>query len=616
MSKKIKITKLFFVLLLVLAFGTPHAFAQFSALTGQPVSQTLTFNGSSGASANQNSSGANNLTIGANGNAVSNANLGSSGITLAPAIDERLSFGQGGENVRMLQVFLAGDSNANVSNNINITGSFDASTRAAVRAFQKAHGLPQVGKVGPRTLRAIANEFANRNIAFMTDAQGHVNVCVHVPPGHTIAPGYLRKIGNSPIVPSCQDLPGGIANNPNNSNQGAFRISGVTNAGGNIFWTTNVPTTAQINFGTTTSYGQQTTLNSNLSGVHVQALTGLQPNTTYHYQVVSRDAQGNVVMSGDNTFTTGTDVSGPVLSNIAVTGLTSNGATITWNANENSTAIINYGINGTFSNSLRSSNTQSGNQSINLTGLTPGANYTYKIFSVDANGNVTLSGDLNFTTPTTTSGNGMGGTIDLGTDTSGPVFSDLRVSNITGTGASLTWNTNENATATINYGTSASYGNTAVFNTSNMSGSTNLSGLQPNTTYHFRVTFRDASGNTSTSSDTIFTTGSSTGTNNNTNTGTNGSSMINGIQVSNLTNNSATLTWSTNANTTSRIFYSTFPNINTNTALSVSGSGSTSAHTMDLHDLSANTTYYFKIESTDSNMNIYTSDEGVFLTHL
>ena len=42
-----------------------------------------------------------------------------------------------------------------------------------------------------------------------------------------------------------------------------------------------------------------------LSTAHAVNLTGLAASTTYHYQVLSREAQGNLTASVDFTFTTG-----------------------------------------------------------------------------------------------------------------------------------------------------------------------------------------------------------------------------------------------------------------------------------------------------------------------
>jgi len=81
-------------------------------------------------------------------------------------------------------------------------------------------------------------------------------------------------------------------------------ISGVTASGGAVSWTTNEPSTSQVDYGTTSAYGSTTALDSTLTTSHRQTLPGLAPSTTYHFRVRSRDAAGNTATSSDQTFTT------------------------------------------------------------------------------------------------------------------------------------------------------------------------------------------------------------------------------------------------------------------------------------------------------------------------
>jgi len=50
----------------------------------------------------------------------------------------------------------------------------------------------------------------------------------------------------------------------------------------------------QVEYGTSTSYGSSSTLNSSKVTSHSATLSGLQPSTTYHFRVKSRDAAGNL----------------------------------------------------------------------------------------------------------------------------------------------------------------------------------------------------------------------------------------------------------------------------------------------------------------------------------
>ncbi|MGB9620011.1 MAG: fibronectin type III domain-containing protein, partial [Armatimonadota bacterium] len=71
-----------------------------------------------------------------------------------------------------------------------------------------------------------------------------------------------------------------------------------------ITWTTSIPTTSQVEYGEDEGYGNTTELDANKVISHRVTITGLQPNTTYHYRAKSSDVCGREVTSGDQTFTT------------------------------------------------------------------------------------------------------------------------------------------------------------------------------------------------------------------------------------------------------------------------------------------------------------------------
>jgi hypothetical protein len=71
-----------------------------------------------------------------------------------------------------------------------------------------------------------------------------------------------------------------------------------------ITWTTNIPADGQVEYGTTTTYGSFSALNSVPATSHSVTLTGLSRGITYHYRVYSRNSVGELTVSGDFTFTT------------------------------------------------------------------------------------------------------------------------------------------------------------------------------------------------------------------------------------------------------------------------------------------------------------------------
>jgi len=80
--------------------------------------------------------------------------------------------------------------------------------------------------------------------------------------------------------------------------------SSITDETATITWATNEAATSRVEYGTTASYGSQTTLDSTLETSHSVDLSGLSSNTTYHYRVKSKDAADNERISADSFFST------------------------------------------------------------------------------------------------------------------------------------------------------------------------------------------------------------------------------------------------------------------------------------------------------------------------
>jgi hypothetical protein len=82
---------------------------------------------------------------------------------------------------------------------------------------------------------------------------------------------------------------------------------GLTTSSVRVDWRTDVASDGQVEYGATAAYGLVTPLQTQLAVTHEHALTGLQPATTYHLRVHSRDANGVTATSPDVTFTTPPD---------------------------------------------------------------------------------------------------------------------------------------------------------------------------------------------------------------------------------------------------------------------------------------------------------------------
>ena len=189
-----------------------------------------------------------------------------------------------------------------------------------------------------------------------------------------------------------------------------------------------------------------------------------------------------------------------------------------------------------------------------------------------------------------------------GPDTTPPVITQVSASPATnGTSATITWTTDEPSTSRADYGTSSSALNLNQTNATLVtSHSITLNGLSPSTTYYFRVTSTDASGNAATSPPTTGSPASFL-----TATPDTTPPMITQVIASPATNGtSATITWTTDEPSDSRVNYGTSSgslNLNQSNAALVT------SHSITLSGLSPNTTYFFQVRSADASGNAATS---------
>ena len=178
----------------------------------------------------------------------------------------------------------------------------------------------------------------------------------------------------------------------------------ATTTSATISWMTNEPTTMQVSYGTTSAYTASSTLDSTLMTSHTVMLSGLSPNTTYHFQARSADAVGNTATSTDQMFmtttSTSTDATAPTISSIAAMASTT-GATISWMTNEPTTMQVRYGTTSTYTASSTLDSTLMTSHSTALSGLASNTTYHFQVLSADAAGNMATSTDQTFMTTST-----------------------------------------------------------------------------------------------------------------------------------------------------------------------------------------------------------------------
>ncbi len=354
----------------------------------------------------------------------------------------------------------------------------------------------------------------------------------------------------------------------------------------------------------------------NPTKTHYFHVTGLTPNTEYYFRAKVTDTEvGNMFILDEAISTTaiiqvdhdeltnpGTPDSTNVLSN------TENGAIISWETNTPSTAMLCYLIDShesdanilaeTCSNELNS-NTATRNHVFNLTGLNPSTDYYYRIKTIDY-----VDASISFTS--TSSASAMFTTSDE-SDIAPPVITTGPTVTPSLNGAIISIITDEGSIAIVEYlNTQSNFNADHLEISSSKTYKTNhtleLTGLIQNQVYYYKVKAQDNKGNTITYDDggnyySFVTTQDTTAPN------------ISNISV-NTTNNSATITWSTDELSDSIINYGTtsdYGQTATNTTL-------TTIHVIELANLTASTTYHYEVNSSDANSNLAQEIDATFIT--
>lgn len=267
-----------------------------------------------------------------------------------------LKEGDTNENVKTLQALLAADTTIYPEG--LITGFYGPLTTKAVRKFQEKHSLEKVGFIGPKTKLKLNELLKDHPLAFEkaekiekkiekalekankkqddddedddndwnNDKRGQL--CAIVPPGHLIAPGWLKKHkdDDKPIIPLCQILPYGIikklptatttppiATSTPPADITAPIISGIaisaSSTSADISWTTNEAATSKAYYSTISPLdliSTSTLLISTLtlSTNHLLNLSGLTASSTYYFAVESKDMANNIATSTEQSFIT------------------------------------------------------------------------------------------------------------------------------------------------------------------------------------------------------------------------------------------------------------------------------------------------------------------------
>lgn len=281
---------------------------------------------------------------------------------------------------------------------------------------------------------------------------------------------------------------------------------------------------------------------------------------------------------------------GLVLTNILVPHVTSNSAVITWTSDLKGDTQVKYGTtsgNLTLTTTLNTS--QVTDHSATLSGLSPNVRYFYVVMTHSAQNVLTSSAESNFTTPNVT----VPPPALVGSPSS---------SGITASQATISWTTNPAGDSTVSYGTAPgnyTFSASDPNHTQTTSHSLTLSGLTPITQYFYKVQSTNAAG-TMTSGEFSFTT---------LNTSV---PVISGVQSADVSENAASIRWTTDVASTSQVKYGTTPGSYPNQT--TPDSNALLSHSVSLSALTPATRYYFVVVSGNS-AGTATSAESNFTTH-
>ncbi|MBC8274333.1 MAG: redoxin domain-containing protein [Chloroflexi bacterium] len=189
------------------------------------------------------------------------------------------------------------------------------------------------------------------------------------------------------------------------------------------------------------------------------------------------------------------DTTPPVIQQVSLSDMAEASAIITWQTDEPATSQVTIWDSEVYT-STEPDETLMTNHSATLSALKPNTRYQLILISRDKGGNEARL-EIELTTP-------------LQPYAIPPIISGVKVSNITDSSATITWQTDMSATSQIEYGTTNAYGSTTPpDNELTTSHSIALTGLKPSTTYYFEMKSQDAGGNEATSETRTFITLSS-----------------------------------------------------------------------------------------------------------
>lgn len=383
-----------------------------------------------------------------------------------------------------------------------------------------------------------------------------------------------------------------------------------------IMWNTDELATSAIRYGTTESLGQTATVPGSAALAHSATLTDLAPGTPYHFCIDATDTSGNTSTSCGHTFTTAeeptpVDTEPPVVTNISVSSITTEAATIGWTTDEVATGYVEYGTTPDRGSLTALPEDFATEHQTRLSGLSAGTTYYYRIVVSDAAGNSSMTSGESFATEaalapeaepepepepatTTTPESSPTATSTPPVETS-VIFSAVTAERISTSTVTILWETNVPTDSLIQYGDTSALGSESVHDTALVSThEVTLSGLTPATAYYFRIIARSPGATDAVSSELYdFATLAEPEF-------IDPAANITNVAASSVTETSAQVSWLSDEVTSGSLEYGT----TTAYGSILSAGASSTEHSVALSALTSGTTYHYRAKVVDSGGNI------------
>ncbi len=242
-----------------------------------------------------------------------------------------------------------------------------------------------------------------------------------------------------------------------------------------IVVTGTVNTSAQV-----TVNGVAALVSGNTYTATIPLIEGPNPITASAKDIYNRTASTSISVNA---------LWAPVISAVTSTNITGHTAVISWTTDQAASSTVEYGTTTAYGNIVTDPTFSTGHSS-SLGDLIPGTTYHFRVSSVNSHNLSSSSSDGTFTT------------------VGYPIITEIVVSNVTTTSATITWITDQPSDSLVSYGTTTAYGNTISDSAPVTSHSITITGLNMQAVYHFQVTSTNSYGLPLSSDDGTFTTGS------------------------------------------------------------------------------------------------------------